>query len=92
MKKYIGYFDNGSSIEECEYFVAHKSDIKAMYKSIRRSRVTHLCPLFCDFPQFSEYKEVYVLCIEDGYFFTVMNCDNFMRLMLNPEMHIQELL
>ena len=90
MKKYEGWFDNGRDIEYTEYFVAHKDDIKAIYKSIRRNEMTNLCPLFCDFPIFSEYKEVYVLCIEDGYFFTVMNCDNFMRLMLNHEMHIKE--
>lgn len=93
MKRYIGYFNNGSFIEESEYFVGYKSDIKAMYKSIRRNncKTTSIHPLFCDFPMFNEHKEIYVLCIEDNYFMTVMNCDRFMELMFKPELHIHAL-
>ena len=88
MKKYISIYNNGSSIEESFYFVGHKSDIKAMYKSICRNGNTSVHPLFCEFPRFSEHKEIYVLCIEDNYFMTVINCDRFMELMFKPELHI----
>ena len=63
------------------YYVGATSDIKAWYKSMRRNG--SLCPLFGEDPKFSEEKSVYALCINDDGYFTVVNSDTMLYLIIN---------
>ena len=77
MKKY-------EDIESCEvYYVGQASDIKAMYKAIRRNKVVNLYPMFCKCPKFAENKSIYALCINEDGFFTIVNSDTMLKLIIN---------
>lgn len=65
-----------------EYYVGKTADIKAMYKSIARNKSTDMCPLFCDFPKFSEYRQVYALCIDENNYITIINSDTMLAILL----------
>jgi hypothetical protein len=73
-----------------DYYVGATSDIKALYKSILRSRTTNLMPAFCDFPKFSENKSVYALCIDGEGYVTIVNSDTMLGILINPEYIVEE--
>ena len=64
------------------YYVGATSDIKAIYKSIRRNKCTNLCPMFCESPKFSELKTTYALCISDNYI-TIINSDTMLSMIID---------
>lgn len=70
MKKYevVLKIDDNTSIVTGVAYIGTTSDIKALYKSIRRASEkgnTNLYFLFCGAQRFSENKQVYGLVISD---------------------------
>lgn len=70
------------------YYVGHTSDIKALYKAIRRASEkgnTCMYPLFCDFPIFSSNKEIYALCVDTENYWnvTVLNSDTMLSMIID---------
>lgn len=88
MKKFLEtvkvWIDEDESIEVYkEYYVGATSNIKALYKSIRRNRHTNLCQKYCDTPKFSESKSMYALCIDELGFVTVINSDTMLSMIID---------
>ena len=73
-----------------EYYVGETADIKAMYKSIARNKITGLCPEFEGSPKFSDKKSVYALCIDEFNYFSVVNSDTMLSILLDNNIVIVE--
>lgn len=82
MFKHYIYQDNDNMQE---FYVGKTSDIKALYKAIRRNKSTNLYPLFCDTPKFSESKLIYALCIDEDGGISIANSDTMMYLICMGE-------
>lgn len=91
MKKYI---DKETGVAETLYFVAHRDEVKTLYKSIlRASRKgnTELIPAYRDFPIFSPEKQVYALAVDlyDGRnrlgWFQIVNSDTMLHLIMDGD-------
>lgn len=85
MKRY--YYVNPETGAISDYYVGKTSDIKALYKAIRRASNkgnTCMYPMFCDFPVFSPNKEIYALCVdtEEGWAVNVLNSDTMLALIV----------
>lgn len=71
-------YKNSEGEDDSVYYVGSKEDIKAMYKSIARNRNTDIKPYFCDFPKFSDSRNIYALCIDKNNWMTVVNSDTML--------------
>lgn len=72
------------------YIVGSTDEIKATYKAICRHNTwdcwqTHIEPEFLDFPEFSEGKKIYGLCIDENFKMTVVNSDTLLDLIIKDE-------
>lgn len=67
------------------YFVGATSDIKTLYKAIRRASYkgsTNYWHYDMDTPKFSSYKSVYALCIDSDGSFHILNSDTMLALIV----------
>lgn len=84
MKKYE-YIDQETG-EVSFYYVGATSDIKTLYKAIRRASYkgsTNYWPYDVNSPKFSPYKSVYALCVEGDGSVHVINSDTMLSLIVD---------
>lgn len=79
MKKFKGVRNNSI------YYVGTTEDIKALYKSIKRSETTDLIPMFCEQPKFNMNKNIYALCIDENQYFYIVSSDTMLRLIIEED-------
>lgn len=68
--------------DNSDLYVGETKEIKAMYKSIVRSKNTDIRPLYADAPIFSENKQFYGLLIDHDNWMTVVNSDTVLAILL----------
>lgn len=84
MKRYE-YIDQETG-EVSFYYVGKTSDVKTLYKAIRRASYkgsTNYWPYNMDSPKFSPYKSVYAICIDSDESFHVINSDTMLALIVD---------
>lgn len=84
MKKYE--YINQETGEVSFYYVGATSDIKTIYKAIRRASYkgnTNYWPYDVNSPKFSPYKSVYALCVEGDGSVHVINSDTMLSLIVD---------
>lgn len=73
--------------ENMIYYIGNTDEISAMYKSMSRAAYkggrTDLYPRFADPPKFAEWRRVYALCIDENGYFTIVNSDLMLSLLLS---------
>lgn len=69
------------------YYVGETLEIKRMYSALRkaiRKGDTNLMFLFAGNPRFNPDKQIYAICIEDGFIFTV-DSDTMLSLIVSGD-------
>ena len=68
------------------FYIGNTDEIRAMYKSMSRAAYkggrTDLYPRFADPPKFSDWRRCYGLCIDEEGYFTIVNSDLLLSLLL----------
>lgn len=75
----------GFGADDAVYYVGQTSEVKSMYKSIVRNRVTDIIPLFADAPVFSTQKRAYALKISSGNMMSVLSPDTMLALIADGD-------
>ena len=69
------------------FYIGNTDEIRAMYKSMSRAAYkggrTDLYPRFDDPPKFAEWRRCYGLCIDQDGYFTIVNSDLILSLLLD---------
>lgn len=84
MKKYE--YVNQETGEVSFYFVGATSDVKTLYKAIRRASYkgsTNYWPYDVNSPKFSLYKSVYAICVDSDRSFHILNSDTMLSLIVD---------